>query len=965
MSSSVLSGPLCVARLRCEYLVNPHGIDERTPRLSWTLESSRRGARQIACRIRVASTPEKLAAGEGDRWDSGRIESNQTTHVAYAGKPLRSRDFCHWCVEVWDEAGNVAKSQPALWTMGLLEKSEWSAKWIAADPAIIKRDKEAIAPTLLDPGTPALFRKEFDVPGPIQRATVYASARGIFELRANGQRVGKDLFAPEWTDYDKRLHYRTYDVTALLKTGSNALGATLGDGWWTGYVGWQETRARYGSLENSLMVQLEVELANGQRLTLGTDGSWTCNTGPILFSDFMMGETYDARRERTGWDLPELGSSRRKEAPTGKSEIRNPKSEIEPSLRTSAATDHAWLPAREVAAPAVELVAQRSEPVRVVEQLAPLSVNEIKPGMFIYDLGQNISGWVRLKVKAPAGTRITIRQGERLSPDGTLYTENLRRAKATDVYVCKGGGEEIYEPHFTFHGFQYVELTGLPAVAASRQSAANSPETEVGGFLPKAATITGCVVRSATPDAGKFECSHPGVNRLWLNGLWSQKDNFLTVPTDCPQRDERLGWMGDAQVFLRTASYNMDVAAFFTKWMIDVEDAQTPEGVFPDTAPRLREGENFIGLGNLGGSAGWADAGVIIPYTIWRVYGDRRILERHYQAMVKWVDWIASHNPKGLRVNQLANNYGDWLCIPSDTSFGTHSPMKNLLATAYWADDCTKLARIARELGHEADALRFQKMFEHIRAAFQKEWVESNGRITTDTQTGYLLALAFDLLPENLRAAAVGHLVNDIKSLDWHLSTGFIGISHLNPQLTLAGRADVAYRLLLRDDYPSWLYPVKHGATTIWERWNGWTHEEGFFNPHMNSFNHYSLGSVGEWLFRHVAGIELDPEAPGFQKFVLRPFLGEGLDFARGSYRTMHGEIFSDWKRTGDKLTWTVHVPANTTAKVYVPAAPGFAVTEGGKLVEQVAGLRVIGWEDSFLICEAIAGVYSFSSNWR
>jgi alpha-L-rhamnosidase len=785
MNASGLTETTHVAHLRCEYLVNPHGIDELVPRLSWTIESSRRGAKQIGYRLRVASCPDKLAASEGDLWDSGRVASNQTTHIVYAGKTLRSRDVCHWQVEVWDEIGHAAKSQPALWTMGLLDKTDWSAQWIAADPEIIKRDPEAITPTLTECGTPALFRKEFDVPGPIRRATIYASARGIFELRANGQRVGKDLFAPEWTDYDKRLHYRAYDVTTLLKTGRNALGATLGDGWWSGYVGWQETRARYGSLENSLLAQLEIELVDGQSITVNTDGSWTCNTGPILFSDFMMGETYDARRERAGWDLPNFersaaaGSAGWQPAvsPTGSRQAREGRgfADYQSATQQTDSLRYNWLAAREVIAPPVPLVAQRAEPVRVVEQFTPLSINEITPGVFIFDLGQNIAGWVRLKVKAPAGTRITIRHGEHLSPDGTLYTENLRRAKSTDVYVCKGGGEEIYEPHFTFHGFQYVELTGLP-------------------FKPGKDAVTGCVVRSATLDAGKFECSHPGVNRLWLNGLWSQKDNFLSVPTDCPQRDERLGWMGDAQVFSRTASYNMDVAAFFTKWMIDVEDAQTSEGIFPDVAPRLREGENFVGLGNLGGAAGWADAGVIIPYTIWRVYGDRRILERHYNAMVKWVDWIAKHNPSGLRLNQLANNYGDWLCIPSDTSFGTHSPMKNLLATAYWADDCTKLARIARELGHDADAQRFQTMFEHVRTAFQKEWVEPDGRITTDTQTGYLLALAFDLLPDHLRTAATNHLVEDIKALDWHLSTGFIGISHLNPQLTLAGRADVAYR---------------------------------------------------------------------------------------------------------------------------------------------------------------------------
>lgn len=946
MNSSDQNPPLRVSSLRCEYLVNPLGIDERKPRLSWAIESGRRGARQTAWRICVSSSPGKLAEGKGDRWDSGRVESARTTHVEYAGRPLHSREVCHWCVVVWDEAGNVAKSEPALWTMGLLETFDWSAKWIAADPGILRRDKEAIVPTLLDCGTPALFRREFDVPCPVKRATLYASARGIVELRANGRRIGTDIFAPEWTDYDKRIHYRAYDVTAMLKSGRNALAATLGDGWWSGYVGWQETRARYGSLENSLMLQLEVELADGRRLKLGTNGSWTCNTGPILTSDFMMGETFDARRERAGWDLAGFGSIRHEVAAQDGSEVRHLKSKTRQSTPSPADTVLPWLAAREVAAPTVPLVAQRSEPVRVVERLASISVNEITPGVFIFDLGQNIAGWVQLRVNAPAGTRVTIRHGERLSPDGTLYTENLRRAKATDIYVCRGGGEETYEPHFTFHGFQYVELSGLPG-------------------KPGKEAVTGCVVRSATPDAGRFECSHPDVNRLWLNGLWSQKDNFLSVPTDCPQRDERLGWMGDAQVFLRTATYNMDVAAFFTKWMIDVEDAQTPEGVFPDTAPRLREGENFIGLGNLGGGAGWADAGVILPWTLWRVYGDRRIIERHWTAMTRWLEWIERHNPSGLRVNELANNYGDWLCIPSDTTFGTHSPMKNLLATAYWADDASKMARMARELGREVEAQRFQAMFIKVRAAFQKEWLLDDGRLAVETQTAYLLALAFNLLPENMRARAAEHLVENIRGLDWHLSTGFIGISHLNPQLTLAGHADVAYRLLLREDHPSWLYPVKHGATTIWERWNGWTKEEGFFIPHMNSFNHYSLGSVGEWLFRHVAGIELDPETPGFQKFVLRPFTGAGLDFARASHRTMHGEIVSDWKQAGDKLTWTVRIPPNTTARVFVPNKPGTSVLESGAPIEKATGIHVVGRDGGFLVCDAVSGRYQFDSTSR
>ncbi|PTY07503.1 alpha-L-rhamnosidase [Opitutaceae bacterium EW11] len=902
-----------VVGLRCEYLVDPLGIDERSPRLSWRLETGRRGARQAACRIRVASTAEKLASGDADRWDSGRVAGSATTHVVYQGRALEAREACHWDVEVWDETGAAIRSRPALWTMGLLAPEDWSASWIGVDPEVYRRDPDSIEPTLTEPGSAGMFRREFDLPPAVLRATLYATSRGVFELRLNGGRISADIFAPEWTDYFKRIHYRTYDVTQLLLPGRNALGVLLGDGWWSGYVGWQETRGRYGSLENSVCLQLEIELADGRRMTVATDPTWRCSTGPILSSDFMMGERYDARRERTGWDR-------------------------------AAFDDATWLPARAVEAPSAPRVFQPSEPVRITETLKPVSAREVCPGVWIYDLGQNITGWVRLRMSSlPAGTRLVLRHGERLNPDGTLYTENLRRAKATDTYVARGAILEVFEPHFTFHGFQYVELTGFPGT-------------------PPEGTVTGCVVHSANAETGRFECSHAGINRLWLNGAWSQRDNFLSVPTDCPQRDERLGWMGDAQVFLRTASYNRDVAGFFTKWMIDVEDAQTPEGVFPDVAPRLHQGLGFVGLDDLCGAAGWADAGVIVPWTIWRVYGDRRIVERHWRAMTSWLDYLERTNPDGLRTRDLRNNYGDWLCIPTDTSFRTHSPMKNLLATAYWADDAAKVARMARELGREAEAGRFTAMFEHVRSAFIREFVRDDGTLTVETQTAYLLALAFDLVPHSLRTRVAEHLVANIRELGWHLSTGFIGISHLNPVLTLSGHADVAYRLLQQETYPSWLYPVLHGATTIWERWNGWTEADGFFDPQMNSFNHYSLGSVGEWLFRHVAGIELDPDVCGFQRFVLRPFTGSGLSFAKARYRTMHGDIESHWRRAGRELTWDVVVPPNTTARVYVPAHAGSLVTESGGPLESALGVDSVADTADFRACEVVAGEYHFRS---
>jgi alpha-L-rhamnosidase len=897
-----------VQYLRCEYLINPLGIDETAPRLSWEIVSSRRGARQTACRIRVASTAQKLAAGDADRWDSGRIESRQTTHVVYAGALLRSRDACFWSVECWDENGTSVRSEPAHWSMGLLAPADWSSQWIAADPELYVRDSVVKAPSLTESGPAITFLRSFVIE-PVRKATIFASARGIIELYLNGRRVGLDLFAPEWTDYHKRIHYRTYDVTALLQPGLNHLTAVLGDGWWSGYVGWQESRARYGSLENSLIVQLEMEAMNGRRSVIGTDEGWECRTGPILSSDFQMGEVYDARRES----------------------------------ETTAAEE--GLRARVVSPPEARLVAQRSEPVQITQLISPISQQEVTRGVVIFDLGQNISGWVRLKLNnLPPGTRLVLRHGERLNPDGTLYTENLRRAKATDVYISRGGAGESYEPHFTFHGFQYVELTGFPGT-------------------PPTGTVTGCVIHSATPAAGEFECSHAGVNRLWLNGVWSQRDNFLSVPTDCPQRDERLGWTGDAQVFLRTASYNRDVAAFFSKWMVDVEDAQTADGLYPDIAPRPPEKANFVGLDDLCGAAGWADAGIIVPWTIWRVYGDRRIIERHWSSMTAWLNYLERTNPDSLRTRDLRNNYGDWLCIPSDTTFRTHSPMKNLLATAYWADDAAKMARMARELGRHADATRFQAMFERVRAAFQKEFVREDGQLAVEAQTAYVVALSFNLIPPEMRSRAAERLVGHIRELDWHLSTGFIGISHLNPTLSLSGHSDVAYRLLLQETYPSWLYPVLHGATTIWERWNGWTHQDGFFNPQMNSFNHYSLGSVGEWLFRHVAGIEVDPDVAGFQQFVLKPFIEAGLTFARATYRTMHGQIESHWIRDGAQLTWTICIPANTTARVFIPSGRDSLITESEVPLTRAAGIKTVAFSEAgYAVCEATAGCFTFKS---
>ncbi|MGQ9524689.1 MAG: family 78 glycoside hydrolase catalytic domain, partial [Armatimonadota bacterium] len=575
-----------VERLRCEYAVNPVGIDVPRPRLSWTLRSNRRGERQTAYQILVATSMETLNADSGDLWDSGKVDTDQSIHVPYSGRELTSRTRCYWKVRVWDKDGKPSRySQPAYWEMGLLRAEDWKAKWIAFPPPAGKEKEMGPCPYL---------RREFALAKPVRRARLYATALGLYEVRLNGRRVGDHVFAPGWTDYKIRVQYQTYDVTSLVREGRNAIGAVLGDGWYAGHVG-LGGRNRYGPYP-TFMCQLEVEYTDGTTETIVTDDTWRASHGPILASDMLMGETYDARREIPGWDTPGFDDSK-------------------------------WsqVTVRDVSG--VRLVAQVGPPVRRIQELKPKTVSEPVPGSYVFDLGQNMVGWARLKVKGEAGTTVTLRFAEMLNPDGTIYTANYRSAKCTDHYTLKGGAEEVYEPLFTFRGFRYVEVTGYPG-------------------KPGLDAITGVVVHSDTPPTGKFECSSPMLNQLHSNIVWGQKGNFLSVPTDCPQRDERLGWTGDAQIFARTAAFNMDVAGFFTKWMIDVEDAQWPNGAFTDVAP-------FVAVG--AGVAAWGDAGVICPWTMYLAYADKGMVERHYAAMAKWIDYLKSNSTDLLRP---AEGYG-------------------------------------------------------------------------------------------------------------------------------------------------------------------------------------------------------------------------------------------------------------------------------------------------------------------
>jgi alpha-L-rhamnosidase len=881
-----------VGDLRCEYLKDPLGIDAAQPRLSWTIQSPQRGQRQTAYNLIVSDSAEAVDDPFNPRtWLSDKVTSDETAQIAYAGPPLASRQVCYWKVRVWDRDGQPsAWSKPARWEMGLLKPSDWSAQWIEAD---LKKVGSAAAAAPVP-----ILRKSFALADkPIAKARLYATALGLYELRINGRRVGDHVLAPDWTDYRKRVRYQVYDVTSLLKPRGNAVAALLGNGWYCGHIG--NGGFQFFGKVPALLAQLEVTYADGSVERVVSDASWKIHASPILASDFMLGEAYDATKEVQGWDSPGLD-------------------------------DASWPAATvrdaQAARPARLLEGQVAQPVRQTGELKPKTVRELKPGQWIFDMGQNMVGVVRLKVSAPAGTKLTLRHAEVLNPNGTLYTTNLRKATSVDTYVCKGGGSETWQPAFTFHGFRYVELTGLPVKA-------------------EADAVTAIVLGSDTPRTGEFTCSDPRINQLVSNIWWGQRGNYLSIPTDCPQHDERLGWMGDAQVFVRTAATNADVAAFFTKWLVDVDDGQSADGAFGDVNPNT---------GGPGGVPAWADAGVICPWTIYQVYGDRRILERHLPAMTRWVEWCRKHSTDLVRDKDRGNDYGDWLAI------GANTP-KDVIGTAYFAYSTNLVARSYKAIGNEAEAAKYDRLFRDIKAAFNQRYVKPDGRISGDTQTCYAMALKFDLLPEALRPKAAQYLEDDVKAKGWRLSTGFVGVSYLLPVLTQAGKVDTAYRLLMQDAFPSWLFSVKHGATTIWERWDGWTPEHGFQDPGMNSFNHYSLGSCGEWLFDSVAGIGLDPEKPGFRHVIIHPRVGGGLTSASATLRAMPGLVASSWAVKDGTLALDVTLPANTTATVYVPAAKSAAVLESGKPAAESEGVKPLRTENGEAVFEVQSGVYRFT----
>ncbi|HZY80254.1 MAG TPA: glycoside hydrolase family 78 protein [Cyclobacteriaceae bacterium] len=848
-------GQIKLQNVLVENRSNPVGLDTKQPRFSWQLVSDRKNVMQSAYEIKVLDESKKQV------WTSGKVDSDQSVHVPYAGPALASATRYTVQVRAWDNNKKASNWSEGWWQTALFNASDWKAKWIMGG---FPED------TVMKPSP--LFRKEFSTTRKIVSATAFITAQGLYEAHINGKRVGDSYLTPGWTSYNFRLQYQQYDVTSLLTTGMNAVGIDIGSGWYRGFIGFSGQHNFYGK-EIAALFQLLIKYSDGSTDVIASDESWKSSTGSITSSEIYHGESIDARKDQPGWNKPGFDESK-------------------------------WVPVKIKQNNNVNLIATYNEPITKHETFKAVKVFTTPKGENVIDFGQNLVGWVQVKATGKAGDKITLYHAEVLDKKGNFYTDNLRPAKQKNEYTLKGGGEESFEPHFTFQGFRYIRVEGYPGTI--------KPEN-----------FTAIALYSDMKLTGTFKSSNPLINQLQHNIQWGQRGNFLDVPTDCPQRDERLGWTGDAQAFARTASYNFGVNDFFAKWLKDVTLDQVDGGSVPFVVP------NVLGP-RASGSAGWADAATIIPWTMYTAYGDKRVLEDQFDGMKAWVGWMERNSTDYLWNKGF--HFGDWLFYrPFDDNDGRSAVTdKYLIAQCFFANSIELVIKTAKVLGKPDDVSKYTALLKNVKDAFVKEYVTPNGRLVSGTQTAFVLALNFDMLPENLRAATAQRLVDNISSYGNHLTTGFLGTPYLCHVLSRFGHNDVAFKLLMQESYPSWLYPVKMGATTIWERWDGIKPDSTFQTPGMNSFNHYAYGAIGDWMYRVVAGIDTKEDAPGYKGITIRPTIGGGLTEATAEYDTYYGRIRSSWKVVGDKVQLDVEIPANTRATIHVP---------GGEVVEVGSGV--------------------------
>ncbi len=880
---------LFIKDVQCEYQYNPIGIDSKAPRFSWVLENPiQRSVLQCAYQIQVAVTKDFATLV----WNSEKVSSDQSIHVSYQGSPLLPQTRYYYRITIWDTYTNQsAWSETCYWETGLMQSSNWMASWITPGWS---EDAHTSQPC-------PYLRKEFSLPSPVSHARIYVTSLGLYELSLNGKRVGDYLFTPGWTSYNKQIQYQTYDVTALLEPGKNCIGAILGDGWYRGYLGWADKRNLYGD-KLALLCQMHIVCTDGSQHTIGSDQDWRATTGPILQSDIYNGETYDATQELGSWDLPKYN-------------------------------DITWSPVERLPNPTAILRAQESVPVRQTAEIKPLTLLQTPAGEWVLDMGQNMVGWVRCNFQGERGTKITLYHAEVLDQDGNFYTDNLRTADQKITYTLKGNGKETYEPRFSFQGFRYVKIEGFPKPICLND-------------------FTGIVIHSDITPVGSFTCSNDLVNQLQKNILWGQRGNFLDVPTDCPQRDERLGWTGDAQAFISTACFNMHSSTFFTKWLRDLAVDQKSDGVVPHVIP------DVLGR-NSHGSSAWGDAATICPWTLYLYYGDTQVLAEQYPSMKAWVEYIRAQGSNAYLWN-TGFHFGDWLALDAKENDYTGATDKDFIATAFYAYSTQLLQRTALLLGKTEDASYYQELYAKIVQEFQQEFVTPNGRLTVPTQTAHVLALMFDLLLPKDQKRAIETLVGYIKDQKYHLTTGFVGTPYLCFVLSDHGYSDVAYTLLQQTDYPSWLYPITKGATTIWEHWDGMKEDGSFWPKAMNSFNHYAYGAIGDWMYRRMCGIDLDWQNPGFKHIIIRPEINQHFRYAKATHKSMYGEICSGWELTDDQLTLCITIPANTTATVLLPDVQQEQLREGGKPLAETNGMLAIQSTEQGLELKIGSGSYRF-----
>ncbi len=856
--------------LTCEHEESPLGLALKTPRFSWKLRSDTANTLQAAYRLQIfceKNLPEtgNDAADSTDKtvlWDSGLISSDASVLVKCGLPVLEPETQYTWQVNVNDNQDRTAVGMGSFET-GLGNWESPIGKWITGDAAGV--------PTA-DLASP-LLRKSFTIEKTVTRARLYVTAQGVYEVSLNGKRVGEDYMTPGWTSYLNRIQYQTFDITASLLAGENAMGASFGNGWFTSTLGWQDNREIYGK-ERAILAELHLSYADGSTEVIATDESWKSHDGPTLCSEIYHGETYDARLEVCGWDKAGLA-------------------------------DADWQPVRTVQPVVTKLIPQEGESVRIHEMLKPVEVITTPDGDTVLDFGQNITGFVRFTVDGPEGATLTLEHAEVFDKDGNFYLGNMRSAKNLIHYTLKGKGPETWNPKFTFQGFRLVRIKTENLTWAAEQ-------------------FTACVLHSEMRTSASFTCARPLVNQLYKNIIWGQKGNFLDVPTDCPQRDERLGWTGDAQAFVRTACTNMDAARFFTKWLHDLSADQLPDGGVPFVIPDVFAGKPD----QAHSSAAWGDAATICPWTVYRCYNEKELLEEQFPSMKKWVDWITAQGGDGLW--NIGFHFGDWLGLDAKPDSYIGATPTDLIATAFYAYSTQLLLQAAAVLGYREEIAAYEPLHQKIVDRFRAEFVTPNGRLAAPTQTGHVLALHFDLLKEADRPRAIKDLAKLVEDNDTSLTTGFVGTPYLCHVLTRFGRHDLAGKLLLREKYPSWLYPVTKGATTIWEHWDGIKEDGSFWSADMNSFNHYAYGAIGDWLFQVVAGIDMDAAVPAYKKIIVRPQPFDGMPHAEASLETPYGTVRSSWTVTDDAFKLSLDIPANTTATVFLPGKADHEAIEIG-----------------------------------